>query len=529
VGLVLLIACSNIANLLLARASARHKEMAIRLALGAGRARLVRQALTESMIIACLGGALGLMLAAWGVDLLLTLSPSNLPRAHGAGIDAYVLGFTTVLSLVVGLIFGMAPALEASRADINLELKAGGRGTANTPQRNRIRSALVVSEVALAVVLATGAGLVVKSFARLQRVSPGFDVENLLIARLSLPQARYSNIESILAFYEQVSTRIENLPGVESVGAANVLPLSGLFVRTDFTIAGREPLSSSDAPAAQNRWVSPEYFSTLGIPLLRGRDFTEQDRSLGQGVTVIDETLARRNFPNVDPIGAHLKFFDRDFEIVGVVGGVKHNGLEDEPTPTLYAPLSQTPANNIAFLASNVSLAVRTSVEPLSLQNAVRNEMKIVDGEVPATSVKTMNQFLSSTFAARRFNLQLLVIFAAVALVLAASGIYAVISCSVTQRTHEIGVRIALGAAPRDVVKLLVFDGMRPVLIGVFAGVAGSLVLTRLMASLLFDVSATDPATFAVVTVILTGVALGACFAPARRATRVDPMFSLRE
>ena len=528
VGLVLLIACSNIANLLLARASARQKEMAIRRALGATGTRLLRQLLTESMILACIGGALGLMLAAWGVDLLLALSPANLPRAHEAGIDGRVLGFTAGLTVLVGMIFGLAPAFEASRADINRELKAGGRGAGHSRRRNRVRGALVISEVALAVVLVVGAGLFVKSFARLQRVSPGFDTENLLLARLSLPPARYSNIGSVLTFYEQVSSRIKNLPGVESVGAANVLPLSGLVVRTDFAIAGRAPLSSSDAPAAQNRWVSPGYFRTMSIPLLEGRDFTEQDNSGGQGVTVIDETLARRYFPHVEAIGSHLKFFERDFEIVGVVGAVKHNGLDDEPTPTLYAPLAQVPSSNLAFLAGNMSLAIRTGVEPLAIQPAVRREMRMVDGDVPATSVKTMNQFLSSSVAARRFNLLLLAVFAAAALLLATTGMYGVISYSVTQRTHEIGVRLALGAAPRDVLRLVVAEGMRLALAGVGVGLIGALVLTRFMTSLLYDVSANDPATFVTVTGVLVGVALGACFVPARRATKVDPMVGLR-
>ena len=529
VGLVLLIACSNIANLLLARASARHKEMAIRRALGATGGRLVRQVLTESVILAGVGGALGLMLAAWGVDLLLALSPANLPRAHQAGIDGRVLGFTIGLSLAVGLIFGLAPAVEALRADLNEELKAGSRGgTGSSPGRNRVRSLLVVSEVALAVVLVAGAGLFVKSFARLQRVSPGFETENLLLARLSLPQARYSNIESVLAFYDQVSERIGNLPGVESVGAANVLPLSGLFVRTDFTIAGRAPLSSSDAPAAQNRWVSPGYFRTMSIPLLQGRDFTGADGVNGQRVTVIDETLGRRHFPNDNPIGAHLKFFERDFEIIGVVGAVKHNGLDDEPTPTLYAPLAQVPGSNLAFLTSNVSLAIRTGVEPLALQTAVRREMQAVDAEVPASSIKTMDQFLSSTVAGRRFNLLLLVIFAGAALLLATTGMYAVISYSVTQRTHEIGIRLALGAAPRDVLKLVVAQGMRLALFGVGIGLIAALSITRVMASLLFEVSASDPSTFVTVSLVLAGVALGACFVPARRATKVDPMVALR-
>ena len=527
VGLVLLIACSNIANMLLARASARHKEMALRRALGASGGRIVRQLLTESVILACIGGGLGLILAAWGVDLLLKLSPTNLPRAQAAGIDGLVLVFTTVLSLAVGLIFGLAPALLASRVDLNAELKAGGRGT-SSPHRNRVRSLLVVSEVALAVVLAVGAGLFIKSFAKLQRISAGFDTGNLLLARLSLPQTKYSNLDSVLTFYEQVSERLKTLPGVESVGAANVLPLSGLFVRTDFTIAGRAPLSSTDAPAAQNRWVSPGYFDAMRIPILRGRDFTDQDNTRGLGVTVIDETLARRHFPNENPIGAHLRFFERDFEVVGVVGAVKHNGLDDEPTPTLYGPLTQVPASNLAFLASNISLAIRTGVEPLALQTDVRRAIQAVDSEVPASSMKTMKQFLSASIASRRFNLLLLAVFAGAALLLAATGIYAVISFSATQRTHEIGVRLALGAAHGDVLKLIVGQGMAPALAGLGVGLIASLGIGRVLSSLLFEVSASDPATFVTVSVILAGVALGACLVPARRATKIDPMVALR-
>jgi putative ABC transport system permease protein len=528
VVLVLLIACSNIANMLLARASARHKEMAIRRALGASGARLVRQLLTESVILAVIGGALGVMLAAWAVDLLLALSPANLPRAHEAGIDGAVLGFSAGLSMTVGLIFGLAPALQASRADLNDELKAVGRGATNSPHRTRVRNLLVVSEIALAVVLLAGAGLSLKSFARLQRVSAGFDDEHLLLARLSLPQAKYSNLQSVITFYEQVSERLKNLPEVQSVGAANVLPLSGLFVRTDFTVAGRPALSATDAPAAQNRWVSPGYFSTMRIPLLQGREFTDRDKMNGKGVAVIDETLAARHFRNENPIGAYLKFFDRDFEIVGVVGSVKHNGLDDEPTPTLYAPLTQVPNSNLAFLASNMSLAVRTSVEPLTLQTAVRREVQAVDAEVPASSIKTMGQFISTSVAPRRFNLLLLVAFAGAALLLAATGIYAVISYSVTQRTHEIGIRLALGAAPRDVLKLVVGHGMTLALAGIGLGLTAALGITRLMASLLFEVSATDPETFVWVSVILAAVALGACLVPARRATKVDPMIALR-
>jgi putative ABC transport system permease protein len=534
VGLVLLIACSNLANLLLARSTARHKEIAIRTALGASRLRLVRQLLTESMLLALMGGALGLFLASWGVDALLALSPQDLPRVHEVAIDARMLGFTLGVSLLAGFGFGLIPALQASRVDLNEELKGEARGLTGGAGHNRTRGVLVVSEIALSLVLLISAGLLVKSFFLLQRVTPGFNTGNLLLVRLSLPQARYQKRETVADFYQKLTQRVESLPGVQAVGVASVLPLSGMNARADFTIVGRALASAQDAPGAQNRWVSPGYFRMMSIPLLKGREFTAQDAAQSLAVVVIDEALARRYWPNQNPLGARLRIDDggaeppREVEIVGVVGDVKHVGLEDEPTPTVYAPVYQIPQGNVSSLINNMSLVVRTAGDPLALQSAVRREVQAVDRDVPASGARTMEQFLSASVAPRRFSLLLLGIFAGAALLLAAMGIYAVISYSVAQRTHEIGIRMALGAGRRDVLKMILGGGLKLILTGLAVGVSGAFALTRLMSSLLFGVSAVDPATFVIISALLSGVALLACYIPARRAMNVDPMEALR-
>ncbi|HEX8140384.1 MAG TPA: ABC transporter permease [Pyrinomonadaceae bacterium] len=534
VGLVLAIGCTNLANLLLARATTRHKEMAVRAVLGASRRRLVRQLLTESILLATVGGALALLLTSWGVDALLALSPQDLPRLQEVSIDGRLLGFTLIVSLLAGVGFGLIPALQASRVDLNEELKGEARGLTGSAGRSRTRSILIVSEIALSLVLLISAGLLVKSFLLLQRVSPGFDAENLLLVRLSLPQAKYQKREQVADFYEKLAPRIESLPGVRGVGAASVLPLSGMNARADFTIVGRALLSAQDAPGAQNRWVSPGYFHLMSIPLLQGREFTRQDGPDSPGVVVIDEALAARYWPNQNPLGARLRIDDggaaapREVEVVGVVGQVKHVGLEDEPTPTVYAPFEQVPPGTVSFLINNMSLVVRTDGDPLGSQGAVRREVQGVDRDVPASSVKTMEQALSSAVAPRRFSLLLLAVFASAALVLAAMGIYAVISYSVTQRTHEIGIRMALGAQASDVLKMVLGQGLKLILLGLLTGLAASLALTRLMSSLLYGVSTVDPATFILVSLLLAFVALVACYIPARRSTKVDPMEALR-
>jgi putative ABC transport system permease protein len=534
VGLVLAIGCTNLANLLLARATARHKEMAVRLALGASRRRLVRQLLTESILLAVVGGVLGLGLALWGVDALLALSPQDLPRLREVSIDGRLLGFTLCVSLLAGVGFGLIPALQASRVDLNEELKGEAKGLTAGMGRSHTRSILIVSEIALSLVLLTSAGLLVKSFLLLQRVKPGFDTNNLLLVRLSLPQANYQKRDQVADFYEKLAPRIESLPGVQGVGAASVLPLSGMNARADFAIVGRALLSAQDAPGAQNRWVSPGYFRLMSIPLLKGREFTREDGPQSPGVVVIDEALAARYWPNQSPLGQRLRIDDggaappREVEVVGVVGQVKHVGLEDEPTPTVYAPFEQVPAGTVSFLINNLNLVVRTDGDPLALQGAVRREVQGIDRDVPASSVKTMEQFLSSAVAPRRFQMLLLALFAGAALVLAAMGVYAVISYSVAQRTHEIGIRVALGAGRSDVLKLILGQGVKLILLGLVAGLAASLALTRLMSSLLYGVSTFDPATFIVVSVLLALVALAACYIPARRSMKVDPMEALR-
>jgi putative ABC transport system permease protein len=533
VGLVLLIACSNLANLLLARASARHKEIAVRTALGASRLRLVRQLITESMLLALVGGVLGMFLATWGVDALLALSPTDLPRVAEVSIDARVLTFTLCISLLAGLIFGLAPALQASRVDLNEELKGEGRGMSAGGRHNRTRNLLVVSEIALSLILLIGAGLLVKSFVRLQQVSPGFVADNLLLVRLSLPQAKYAKREQVSDFYTKLAPRLQTLPGVEGAGAASVLPLSGMNARTDFAIVGRPLLKPTDMPAAQNRVVTPGYFKLMSIPLIKGREFTELDKADAPGVVLIDEAAARRYWPNENPVGARLQVDDtaqppREVEVVGVVGDVKHFGLDDEPTPTIYTPLDQIPQGALSNLTNNMSLVVRTASEPLTLAAAVRREVQAVDKDVPASSVRTMEQFFAATVAPRRFSLLLLGIFAGAALLLAAMGIYAVIAYTVSRRTHEIGIRMALGAQTGDVLRMILGQGLKLILIGVGVGVVGALALTRLMSSLLFNVSVVDPLTFFGVSALLTVVALLACYIPARRAMKVDPMEALR-
>jgi putative ABC transport system permease protein len=463
----------------------------------------------------------------------MALSPASLPRANQVGIDFRVLVFTLFISLLAVLIVGLIPALQASKIDTNEELKGSGKGTGDAGQRNRVRSMLMVSEIAISLVLLITAGLLVKSFMRLQKVSPGFDGENLLLVRLSLPAAKYPKRQAVTTFFEKVLPGIESLSGVESVAVANVLPLSGMNVRNDFTIAGRPPLSATDIPAAQSRWVSPGYFQTLGIQLVRGREFTTHDNSNAPGVVIIDEALAQRYWSNENPVGVHLKLDEgspegRDVEIVGVARNIKHVGLDEEPTATLYGPIDQISENAVSFLAANCSLAIRTRANPLTLEIPVRRVVQSVDNEVPTSSTRTMDQFLSASMAPKRFNVLLLTIFACVALLLAITGVYAVMSYWVTQRSQEIGIRIALGAQRGDVLKLVLGQGLKLVLIGSVIGLVGGFVATRFLSSLLFGVSAIDPIIFALTPLTLLLVALFACYIPAWKATKVDPLIALR-
>jgi putative ABC transport system permease protein len=532
VGLVLLIACSNLANLLLARASTRRKEMAVRAALGASRAQLIKQMLTETALLVTVGGALGLLLAWYALQFLPVFVPESLPWTREIGMDGTVLIFTLAVSFLAGLIFGLVPALQASKVDLNEELKGSGKGGSDTSRRGGVRATLVVSEIALSLMLLIGAALLLKSFLRLQEVEPGFRRDHLLLVRLSLPPRTYSGAETITVFYDQVLARIRTLPGVEEAGGANVLPLSGLNVRSDFTIAARPPLTAADKPAAQSRLVSADYFKALGIPIVKGRAFTPRDNASAKRVAVIDEALARRYWPDADPIGAQLNIEDtpkgREVEIVGVVGAVKHVSLDEPVTPTLYTPIPQMPEQTAPFFAANSSLAVRTALDPAALENSVRQIVRRVDANVPISSSKTMEQVVSSTVAARRFNLILLLIFAATAVLVAMTGVYAVMSYSVTQRSPEIGIRMALGAQTRDVLRLVLGQGMRLIVIGLALGLVGAFAATRLVASLLFGVSSLDPVSFVSGALLLGAVAFCASFLPARKAAKVDPVIALR-
>jgi putative ABC transport system permease protein len=521
VGLVLLIACANVANLLLARAAARQKEIAIRTALGASRFQLIRQLLTESMLLSLVSGGLGLMLAVWGVDVLVAAGGNSIPRAQEIGIDARVLGFTFMVSLLTALLFGVVPAIQASKADLQLALKEGGRGS--TANRQRLRAVLVVADVALSLVLLIGAGLLIKSFGRLQDVSPGFQPQGLLTMQVSLPAFKYREANQIRAFYEATIEGIKSIPGVQAAGAVSDLPLSGSVHSGSFNIEG-SPATPGDELHADIRSATPEYFQTMQIPLLKGRFFTDQDTREGRPVAIIDETLAQHYFPNEDPLGKRVEFQQGKpiwREIVGVVGRVKHKALDVEFKDNLYSPHAQ-----VSY--STMFLVVRTVNDPMSLVSAVRGSIKAVDKDQPVHKVTAMEQLLADSLGQRRLSVMLFGLFAAVAMVLAAVGLYGVISYSVTQRTNEIGIRMALGAERSDIFKMVIGQGLALTLAGVGLGLAGAFALTRVMSSLLFNVTPTDPVTFALVPLLLAGAALVACFVPARRATRVDPMVALR-
>ncbi|MCI0485011.1 MAG: ABC transporter permease [Blastocatellia bacterium] len=523
VAFVLLIACSNVANLLLARASARSKEIAIRSALGASRSAIIRQLLTESLLLAALGGIAGLFLAMWGVDILLSLSPSQLPRAASIRLDGRVLMFTLMISIATGLIFGLVPAIQTSRPDLNESLKESGRGAAGSKGSNRLRGLLVTGEVALAFVLLIGAGLMVKSFLRLSAVDPGIKPENVLAMDISLTSA-YSESTQWIDFYDRVVERVESLPGVRSAGVTSHLPMSGEDGSRSFTIQGKTPATEGEKLSAEFRRVSRDYFKALGIPLMRGRSFAPQNNSEDTGEIIINQALARRFFPGEDPIGKVLMVEDgppRAREIIGVVGDVKHFGLSAEPKPELYVSHADLPWFNMA-------LVVRSSGDPKLLADAVRREISAVDKNLPVANVRTMEQYLQGSIAQERFSMTLLVIFAIAAMAMSVTGIYGVIAYSVTQRTREIGIRLALGAQTSDVLKMVVRQGMAMAAIGIGIGFVVALVLTRIMEGLLFEVTATNPATFAAVSTLLLWVSLAASYTPARRATKVDPIVALR-
>jgi putative ABC transport system permease protein len=526
VGCVLLIACANVANLLLARAMTRHKEMAIRSALGASRVRVVRQLLTESILLSLAGGALGLVLAVWWSDLLVALGKEDIPRALQVGLDWRVLGFTLLVSVLTGVVFGLVPALHSSNTQLTETLKEGGRGSGEGARRNHIRGVLVVGELAIAVVLLVGAGLLIQSLWRLRQVSPGFSSQNVLTFVVGVPEAKYPT-DKQAQFYRNLVGRIESLPGVVAASAVIPLPLSGDRFSISFETEGR-PVAKGDQPSADFFVIGANYFKTLGISQLKGRDFTERDDNNAPGVIIVNQAFARKFFPNEDAIGKHIKpgisTYEGDplmREIVGVVADVKNRNLNSAVEPAYFVPEAQVPFNQM-------TLVVRTTNDPRGLITSAQREVTAMDKELPVFSIKTMDDYIAASIAAPRFNTTLLAIFAAVALILTIVGLYGVMSYSVAQRTNEIGIRMALGAQTRDVLRLIVSQGFKLVLLGLTIGLAGAFAVTRVISSLLFGVTTKDPLTFVAVAVLLAFVALLACYIPARRAARVDPMEALR-
>jgi putative ABC transport system permease protein len=530
---VLMIACFNLANLQLARASARQHELAIRSALGASRWQILRQLLSEGALLALAGGVIGLLLASWGKDLLVWFAPSDFPHARDITVDGSVIGFSLGVSILAALAVNLVPAFRAASGDINTDLKSSSPSTGADRSRSRARNALIVSEVALSLVLLICAGLLMKSFARLERVDPGFNYRRALAVRLALPPAKYSDGDAAKQFYDQLAARLHSVPGVDSLGAISALPMSGLTARTEFLISGMPPARPSDVPGAQHRWVTPGYFAAMHMPLLRGRDFTEHDTKESAGVVVIDEALARRFFANSDPVGAHIRVTlgdvtsDRDYEIIGIVPGVKHNTLTEEALPTFYGPMPQIPKPVAGFLANNFSLVVRTSMNAQAVADSVRRDLRTIDSDVAISTVKPLEQIVIASVASRRFNLVLLAAFAGTALLLAGVGIYGVIAFLVATRTREIGVRMALGARRADVLRLVLGHGLKLVLAGIALGWICAVIATRGLTSLLFATAPTDPLTYAGVAALLTLVALVASYIPARRATKIDPIQAL--
>ncbi len=533
VGLVLLIGCVNIANLLLARSSARQREMAIRLALGAGRGRLMLQLLIESLLLALLGGAIALLMVAWVMKLLLDFVPADIPRLHEVGFNGAVLGFVLLVSVLTGLLFGLVPALQASRPDVVMNLKEGGQSAGSSARHQRFRSALVVIEFALSLVLMIGAGLLLRSFGRLLEVDPGFNPHNVLLARIWLPVPNNPALDPYrppakrAAFVKEVLRRMTTLPGVQyaAVGGGNGVPLIGPHNTSTFTVEDQTN-ADNNLPRAQNSAVSPDYFRVLGTPLVRGRFFAESDDLEAPRVAVIDEALARRFWPNADPVGRRIKFGGRAsnapwMTVVGLVGDIKTDGFDQPAQPHLYLPMFQNP---------NYAMAVylRTEGNPTGLTQILRQQVQAVDPDLPVFGEQTMESLVSASLAQRRFAMQIVGLFGVLALLLAGIGIYGVMSYAVSQRTREIGIRLALGASTGAILRVVLRQGMRLTLIGVAVGLSAAFMLTRLLRGLLFGVAPTDPVTYVLLAVLLAAVALLACYIPARRATKVDPLVALR-
>jgi len=531
VGLVLLIACANLANLMLVRGTERRKEIAIRQALGASRGRLAQQMLTESMLLAAGGGILGVLLAQWAVPALVALSPAAMPRAQAIGISLPVLLFTMGVAALAGLVFGLLPAWRASRVDLNEDLKSETRGAGGGVERARIRGTIVAAQLAVMVMLLAGAGLLWKSFREVMRVNAGFD-SNVLTVRLSLPRKDYTEVAKISRFSRELESRVAALPGVRAAGTVSQIPLNGALASADYRVADRPP-SEGQIPTAQYRAVTPEYFRAMGIPLLAGRAFTEDDTPAQSAKIIISESIAKLNFPDRNPIGQRLLVDDtsagfRPLEIVGVVGDVRHSSLEETPLPHMYIAYHQMQRDLLVWVTANQYLVVRADGDPATLAKAVRHELQTVDANVAAANIRTTDEYLRAATVARRFNLLLVSIFAGLALLMAAIGIYGVLSYSVSQRTREIGVRMALGAQMASILGLVLGEGMKRAGVGIAVGVGAAVASSRAMRSMLYGVDATDVPTYALAVLVLLGVALLACLVPAWRAARVNPIIALR-
>ena len=526
VAMVLLIACANLTTMLLARAGAREREFAIRLALGAGRMQLVRQMLSESVLLALVGGSAGVLLAIWGLDLLRSIGTQTVPRLAEVNLDLRVLLVTLGVAVGTGIVIGLIPALASGKPELTEALKEGGRGATSGLRRNRLRNALVIAEVAFALVLLVGASLLLKSFVRLQNVHPGFESKNVLTMEVALPVLKYPRGKPVADFYAEITRRVKALPGVEAAAFTTILPLSGSNSDSSFGIEGRDPNVDKVYPDEEIRVVTPEYFSVLKVPLLQGRVFTAADQFDGPGVVIVNNSFAKKWFPNQDVIGKRITFSDtrkpdvKWITIVGLVGDMRHNGLDRDPKPEYYVAHNQSPYRGMI-------LAVRSTQDPRSLTSAIRREITRLDPDLPAANARTLEHVAADSIAPRRLSVVLIGVFAAVALVLASVGIYGVMSFLVVQRTHEMGVRMALGAQRGDVLRLVIGRAAKLVLIGVTVGLVLGVMSSRALQAMLFNVGAFDPTTFLGVTFALIGVSLVASYIPAVRATRADPMIAL--
>ncbi len=522
VGAVLLIACANVAALLLARAADRGREIAVRAALGAGRGRLLRQLLTESVLLSAMGGALGLALAVWGVGLVRATGPATLARLDEARVDLRVMLFTAGVSMLTGILFGLAPALQASQVRPGESLGEAGRGAVGRPRR--WHAALVAGEVALSIVLLVGAGLLARSLWRLGGVDPGFSADGLVTMQIHVPPPRYGTPAQYADLFQRLLARIGAQPGVQAAAAGTIVPFGGGNTAIEVHVEGRPADTDGSAPSADWRMVTPDYFGVLEVPVRSGRVFTDADAAGTPEVLVVNETMARRYWPGADPLGRRIRVSGSDswVTVVGIVGDTRNLGLDSEPRPTMYIPAYQ-------YRWSPLSLLVRASTEPGQLLGAIRAEARALDPELPVSDIRALSEMIGGSIGPRRFNAALLAGFAAAALALAATGLYGVLTFSVSRRTREIGVRMALGARARDVTRLIVGEGLRPVAAGAAIGMAAALLLARLIESLLFGVGTGDPLTFAAVPLVLGAACLAACWLPARRAARVDPMVALRQ